>query len=121
MSEKRYYEKDYDELYYIFDSETLSEKEFEKKIEYDEYSVFADSLTSKEILDLLNENEELKRENEELKQEKKKILDTINNKITEKGMNWYRAEDNSKEEKKANLQLKVLEEVKEEIIKTMEE
>ena len=70
MTEKRYYEKDYDELYYIFDSKTLSEKEFEKKVEYDGYDVFADSLTSKEVVDLLNElheeNEELKKENEQL-------------------------------------------------------
>lgn len=149
MSEKRYYKKEYEEEYYIFDSNTLTEKEFEKKVEYDGYSVFADSLTPKEILDLLNENEklkeekyaylgeitlykgestkrkkeneQLKQENEELRQENKKILDTINNKITEKGMNWYGAEDNSKEEKEANLQLCILEEVKEEIIKTMEE
>ena len=58
------------ELYYIFDSKTLSEKEFEKKVEYDGYDVFADSLTSKEVVDLLNElheeNEELKKENEQL-------------------------------------------------------
>ena len=114
MTEKRYYEKDYDELYYIFDSKTLSEKEFEKKVEYDEYSVFADSLTPHEVVDLLNENEKLKKE-------KKKILDTINNKILEKGVDWYKAEDNSKEEKESNLQLCILEEVKEEIIKTMEE
>lgn len=60
--DKRYYEKNYDELYYIFDSKTLSEKEFEEKVEYDGYSVFADSLTSKEVLDLLNENEKLKEE-----------------------------------------------------------
>lgn len=66
MSEKRYYKKEYDELYYIFDSKTLSEKEFEEKVEYDGYTVFADSLTSKEILDLLNENEELKKENYKL-------------------------------------------------------
>ena len=52
MTEKRYYEKDYDELYYIFDSKTLSEKEFEKKVEYDGYDVFADSLTSKEVVDV---------------------------------------------------------------------
>ena len=68
MTEKRYYEKTYDELYYIFDSKTLSEKEFEKKVEYDGYDLFADSLTSKEVVDLLNElheeNEKLKRENE---------------------------------------------------------
>lgn len=61
MTEKRYYEKNYEELYYIFDSKTLSEKEFEEKVEYDGYDVFADSLTPKEVLDLLNENEELKK------------------------------------------------------------
>ena len=60
--DKRYYEKNYDELYYIFDSKTLSEEEFEKKVEYDDYDVFADSLTSKEVLDLLNENEKLREE-----------------------------------------------------------
>lgn len=58
---------------------------------------------------------ELYEENEELRQKNKKILDTINNKITEKGINWYGAEDNSKEEKEANLQLKVLEEIREEL------
>lgn len=67
-----------------------------------------------------NKLNELNEEKEELRQENKKILDIINNKITEKGMNWYGAEDNSKEEKEANLQLNVLEEVKEEIIKTTE-
>lgn len=68
MTEKRYYEKNYDELYYIFDSKTLSEKEFEEKIEYDGYDLFAYSLTPKEVLDLLNENEQLKKENEYLHQ-----------------------------------------------------
>ena len=63
MTEKRYYKKDYDELYYIFDSKTLSEKEFEEKVEYDGYDVFADSLTSKEVVDLLNE---LHEENQKL-------------------------------------------------------
>ena len=65
--QERYYEKNYEEQYYIFDSKTLTEKEFEKKVEYDGYDLFADSLTSKEILDLLNENEELKKENKKLK------------------------------------------------------
>lgn len=60
MSEnKRYYSVDYDEEYYIFDSHKISQKEVEEKAEYS-YDVFADSLTSKEILELLNENEELK-------------------------------------------------------------
>lgn len=67
MTEKRYYEKNYEEQYYIFDSNTLTEKEFEEKIEYDDYDLFADSLTSKEVVDLLNENERLKKENEALK------------------------------------------------------
>lgn len=49
------------------------------------------------------------------KKENKKIIDTINNKITEKGMDWYGAEDNSKEEKEANLQLNVLEEIRDEL------
>lgn len=75
--QKRYYEKNYDELYYIFDSKTLSEKEFEKKVEYDDYDVFTDSLTPKEVLDLLNENEGLKQENEQLKKKNKAQKDTI--------------------------------------------
>ena len=69
MSEKRYYKKDYDELYYIFDSKTLSEKEFEEKVEYEGYDVFADSLASKEVVDLLNENEKLKQENKKLQRQ----------------------------------------------------
>lgn len=60
-------------------------------------------------------------ENADLKKENKKILDTINNKITEKGMNWYKAEDNSKEEKEANIQLNVLEEIKDELKEKLNE
>ena len=58
--QERYYKKEYEEEYYIFDSNTLTEKEFEKKVEYEGYDLFADSLTPHEVLDLLNENEELK-------------------------------------------------------------
>ena len=57
---KRYYEKSYDELYYIFDSITLPEEEFEEKVKYYGYTVFADSLTPHEVLDLLNEHARLK-------------------------------------------------------------
>lgn len=59
MSE-RYYSKYYDELYYIFDSHTVSEEAVDERIEYDGYNAFEDSLTDKEILKLLNENDELK-------------------------------------------------------------
>ena len=67
MTGKRYYQKDYDEKYYIFDSKTLPESEFDERVEYDGYDVFADSLTGSEIIGLLNENEQLKKENKELK------------------------------------------------------
>ena len=60
MTEKRYYEKRYGEEFYIFDSKIISEKDFEKKLEIQGYKAFEDSLTGKEIIDLLNENEELK-------------------------------------------------------------
>ena len=66
MTEKRYYKKDWEDSYYIFDSKTISENEFEEKVEYDGYDVFADSLTPKEVIDLLNENEQLRKENKEL-------------------------------------------------------
>ena len=63
MTENRYYKKDWEESYYIFDSKTLPESEFEERVEYEGYDVFADSLTGSEIIDLLNENEQLKKEN----------------------------------------------------------
>lgn len=65
MNDKRYYCVDYDEEYYIFDSQKISKKEVEEKAEYS-YNVFADSLTSEEIVELLNENEHLKQRNNEL-------------------------------------------------------
>ena len=60
---KRYYQRDYEELYYIIDSHTISEKEFDEKAEYDGYTAFEDSMTGEEIVDLLNENEKLKSDN----------------------------------------------------------
>ena len=70
MTEKRYYQRDFEELYYIIDSNVISEKEFDEKEMYDGYTAFEDSMTGKEIVDLLNElhdeNEELKKENYKL-------------------------------------------------------
>ena len=66
MTEKRYYKRDYEELYYIIDSNTISEEEFDEKMEYDGYTAFEDSLTGEEIVDLLNENEQLKQSHKEL-------------------------------------------------------
>lgn len=70
MSNERYYKKEYDEEYYIIDSKVISEKEFDEKLEYEGYKAFEDSLTSDEIIDLLNNNEKLeyyKKENYPLK------------------------------------------------------
>lgn len=67
MVEKRYYQRDFEELYYIIDSNVISEKEFDEKEMYDGYTAFEDSMTGEEIVDLLNENEQLKQRNEFLK------------------------------------------------------
>ena len=66
MTEKRYYKKEWEESYYIFDSNIISEDEFEERVEYEGYDVFGDSLTDSEVMDLLNENDELKRANKKL-------------------------------------------------------
>lgn len=63
---KRYFSVDYDEEYYIFDSTKITEEEVLEKAEYS-YDVFGDSLMGNEVLDLLNENEQLKLENGEMK------------------------------------------------------
>jgi hypothetical protein len=54
--------------FYIFDSETISEKEFDEKVEYEDYQAFADSMLGEEVVKLLNE---LHEENDVLKQELK--------------------------------------------------
>lgn len=63
MTAKRYFERMWEEEYYIFDSETISENEFDEKVEYEDYQAFADSLTGDEVVELLNE---LHEENEDL-------------------------------------------------------
>ena len=60
MTEKRYYQRDFEELYYIIDSNVISEKEFDEKEMYEGYTAFEDSMTGEEIVELLNENEQLK-------------------------------------------------------------
>lgn len=55
MTEKRYFERKWEEEYYIFDSHTISEKEFDEKVQYEDYQAFTDSMMGDEIVDLLNE------------------------------------------------------------------
>ena len=70
MTGKRYFKRMWEEEFYIFDSETISEKEFDEKVEYEGYKSFADSMLGDEVVELLNtlnnDNEQLKKENYEL-------------------------------------------------------
>ena len=66
MTIKRYYQRDFEELYYIIDSNVISEKEFDEKVMYDGYTAFEDSMTGDEIVNLLNEHEELKQSYKEI-------------------------------------------------------
>lgn len=54
MTKQRYYKKEYNEEYYIFDSEVITEKEFNEKQEYEGYRAFEDSMNGEEIVDRLN-------------------------------------------------------------------
>ena len=72
MSEKRYFKVEYDEEWYLFDSNIISEELVTEQAEYG-YGVFANSLSPSEICELLNslneEKERLKEENEQLRRE----------------------------------------------------
>lgn len=54
MSENRYFKVEYDDEWYLFDSNTISEELVTEQAEYG-YGVFANSLSPSEIEDLLNE------------------------------------------------------------------
>ena len=91
----RYYKKEYEEEYYIFDSEVITEDEFDERYDYEGYLAFRDSLMSDEILDKLNnydvqkkeadkliaEGVELAHENQRLKKEIQQIRTYIDNAI----------------------------------------
>ena len=55
MTEKRYFKKMWEEEYYIFDSNTISESDFEEKLEYEDYKAFEDSMMGDEVVNRLNE------------------------------------------------------------------
>ena len=56
MSEKRFFKVEYDEEWYLFDSNTISEELVTEQAEYG-YGVFANSLSPSEICERLNEQE----------------------------------------------------------------
>ena len=63
----------WEEEFYIFDSEIISENDFDERVEYEGYTSFADSMLGEEVVNKLNqlygENEQLKtRNNNQAKQ-----------------------------------------------------
>ena len=78
---KRYFKRMWEEEFYIFDSNTISESDFEEKLEYEDYKAFEDSMMGDEVVNRLNalheENEQLKLSNRLLFEEMKEIRDKL--------------------------------------------
>ena len=74
MTGKRYFKRMWEAEYYIFDSEIISEKEFDEKVEYEDYQAFADSMMGDEVVNKLNE---LNEENRLLKKRNKRLKEKI--------------------------------------------
>ena len=55
---KRYFKKEWEEEYYIFDSTNITEEKVDEEIEYG-YEIFADSMQGDKVVNKLNEQEEL--------------------------------------------------------------
>jgi len=76
---KRYFKRMWGEEYYIFDSNTISESNFEEKLEYEDYKAFEDCMMGDEVVDRLNElndeNKHLQKENKLLKEKLNEILE----------------------------------------------
>lgn len=67
MTEEKYYAVNYGEKYYIFDSDVIRKGRVEEEVEYS-YAVFGNSMSSDEVVDLLNiQNERMKVLEDELK------------------------------------------------------
>ena len=71
----------WEDEFYIFDSQTISEKEFDEKVEYEDYRAFADSLMGDEVVEKLNELHEevmdLRRENTKFKLTVSEIIEDM--------------------------------------------
>lgn len=68
MTKKRYFEKMWEEEYYLFDSNTISESDFEEKLKYQGYKAFEDCMMGGEVVNRLNE---LHDENKQFKKQLK--------------------------------------------------
>lgn len=95
MTEKRYFKKMWEEEYYIFDSNTISESDFEEKLEYQDYKAFEDSMMGDEVVNRLNE---LAEENKELKRDRNywktlaQSLARTNGNVKDEHLAWKRVD-----------------------------
>lgn len=113
---ERYFERMWGEEYYIFDSQTISEKEFDEKIEYEEYQAFSNSMTGDEVVKLLNELDDkcefLEIENEALEDAAIKYAERYHESLKEnrelkQKVNFYKYfQKDARELEKENEQLK---------------
>ena len=90
MSEKRYFKVEYDEEWYLFDSNTISEELVVEQAEYG-YGVFANSLSPSEICERLNEQQAtINNQKQKIKILQQEINDTqaILEMLTEKLKGW---------------------------------
>jgi len=71
---KRYFKRMWEEEYYIFDSEIVSEEKFDDEVQYEDYQAFADSMSGDEVVNRLNE---LENENKKLTLENKILYSEI--------------------------------------------
>ena len=103
MTEKRYFKKIFGEEYYIFDSNVISESDFELKLEYQQYKAFEDSMAGSQIVNRLNE----------LDDEKKRLTKQLNIYIVDyNGLNceyhWLKAEKEKIEKENEELKLEIV-------------
>ena len=74
----RYFKRSFEDSYYVFDSEVVSEEAFDEKYDYEGYNVFEDSLSGDKVISLLNGFDEFK----------DKVFDLFNAKIKEVHSEW---------------------------------
>ena len=96
---KRYFKRMWEEEYYIFDSQTISEKEFDEKVQYEDYNAFVDSMMGDEVVNRLNA---LHEENEQLKSElvESKKAHSNCDKL------WWKLHDEKEQLEKENITIK---------------
>ena len=82
MTNKRYFKREWEEEYYIFDSTEISEEKVDEEIEYG-YEIFADSMQGDKVVNKLNEQEELIKRLKQIREEQTETILKQKRKIKE--------------------------------------